>query len=134
MRRPKLSFLQVIMTASLALMALALNACTLTPQPMTLVAENHQHCGTGDGVELDGSLLTLRAGQRPTPGYAVELLSQTRRSDHLQITYRVSEPPPGRMLAQVMTSPCTRVQLPEHWQSLRVVNQDTGEVWDFGQP
>lgn len=113
---------------------LSLSACTLSPKPMTLVAENHLHCGNSDGVALDGTLLTIRAGSRPTPGYAVELLSQTRRSDHLQITYQVSEPPAGRMLAQMLTSPCTTLQLPETWDSLRVVNQQSGKVWDFEHP
>ena len=116
------------------LSVMSLSACTLTPEPMTLVAENKQHCGNETGAGLDGDVLTIRAGSRPTPGYAVELLSQTRRSGHLQITYQIAEPPPGRMLAQMITSPCTHIALPSDWESLRVVNQQSGEIFDFEHP
>ena len=108
-----------------------LSACTLTPEPMALVAKNQQHCAREPGVDLEGDLLSIRAGSRPTPGYAVELLSQTRRTGHLQITYQIAEPPPGRMLAQMITSPCTHIDLPSDWKTLRVVNQQTGDVSDY---
>lgn len=139
MRHIQLSLTRQCLTAirrlSLSgLSVMSLSACTLTPEPMSLVAENKQHCGQASGATLDGDVLTIRAGSRPTPGYAVELLSQTRRSGHLQITYQIAEPPAGRMLAQMITSPCTHIQLPSDWESLRVVNQQSGEIFDYEHP
>jgi len=84
-------------------------------------------------VVVDGKL-TIAAGEKPTPGYSVELSKQQREDGDLTVEYFIATPLPGRMLPQMMTSPCRRIELPSMWQTLTVVNRDTSQQWVFEHP
>jgi hypothetical protein len=62
----------------------------------------------------EGGLL-LAMGSRSTAGYALSLAEESAIVRNGVLTVRVDwhEPPPGALLAQVMTSPCLLVKVPE---------------------
>jgi len=111
--------------------AAVLSACAGTTSQLDLAASTDLHCGSIPSVTLVDDVLTIGAGEKPTPGYAVQLNEQSRKGDNLRIAYQVSGPKEGAILAQMITSPCTRVTLPEDWQRLTVENKDSGQQWVF---
>ncbi len=52
------------------------------------------------------------AGDRPTPGYGVEIVDARRQADTLAIVVSESRPAPGMMAAQVIVTPFHIVALP----------------------
>jgi hypothetical protein len=52
------------------------------------------------------------AGDRPTPGYGVEIVDARRQADTLGILVTESRPAPGLMAAQVIVTPFHIVALP----------------------
>tara|TARA_R110000868_G_scaffold229044_1_gene481946 strand:+ start:14765 stop:15274 length:510 start_codon:yes stop_codon:yes gene_type:complete len=99
-------------------------------------AEHNLHCGTLAGVTLkdDGSQVVIALGQRPTPGYQV-MLDQSEMLDGVAlIRFHEQQPQQGMAVAQVMTSPCMVLTLPEEWQSMRISSSDSGGVWQFYNP
>jgi hypothetical protein len=52
------------------------------------------------------------AGDRPTPGYSVEVVDARRDGDRLGIVVAESRPAPGTLAAQVITTPFHIVALP----------------------
>ena len=52
------------------------------------------------------------AGDRPTPGYGVEIVDARRDGDGLGVVVAESRPAPGMLAAQVITTPFHIVALP----------------------
>jgi hypothetical protein len=70
-------------------------------------------------------VLLIEMGQRPTAGYALALAEPAWVVEGAAARLRVSwiEPPPGAMVAQVLTSPCLLVRLtPPAAERLEVVD------------
>jgi len=75
-------------------------------------------------------VLVLAMGSRSTAGYGLSLAegSATVRDGVLTVRVDWGEPPPGALLAQVMTSPCLLVKMPAaSFERIRVVDQQ-GQV------
>lgn len=53
-------------------------------------------------------------GNRPTPAYGVEVVGTRQQGSELVVQYRETPPPPGRILAQIITSPFVIVALAPH--------------------
>lgn len=111
-----------------------LGACAGQARPVELESRVALHCAVIESVSLVGDELTINAGEKPTPGYGVELVSQTRDRDHIQVAYRLSTPAAGAILPQMMTSPCRQIVLPDDWKRLSVTNEDSGQTWVFEHP
>lgn len=88
-------------------------------------------CSSPAGVVLESDQLTLRIalGRRPTSGYAVQVLQQQVDGTHIRIAFE--EQKSVGMAAQVLTSPCVRIALPDDWQQLNVRDQQNGLDWNF---
>ncbi|MDO6682791.1 protease complex subunit PrcB family protein [Oceanobacter sp. 5_MG-2023] len=119
--------------------ALVLTACASVAGSVVDLgdhAENQLHCGMDAGVTLkeDGSQVVIALGPRPTPGYQVVLEQSEMRDSMVSVTFHEQLPQQGSIAAQVMTSPCIMLALPETWQSLRVSSSDSGAVWQFFNP
>ncbi len=56
-------------------------------------------------------LVAVYHGTRPTAGYNLELLSAKQNGDHLRLEYTMHSPAPDMAVAQVVTSPCSVVQI-----------------------
>ena len=59
------------------------------------------------------------AGERPTPGYAVEITGVMEERDGLRIFCRETRPPAGLLAAQILTSPFHIVRLPRRNAEVR---------------
>lgn len=127
----RLSTSTLMASISLILAGATLSGCAGTATPIDLTTRTEMHCGRLASVTVLDDVVSIGAGERPTPGYAVELTSQTRKKDHIKLNYRVSTPTPGAMLPQMMTSPCQRIELPDDWQRLTVTDEDSGQDWIF---
>ena len=71
-------------------------------------------------------VLVLAMGSRSTAGYGLSLAEKSAVVREGVLTVRVdwSEPPPGALLAQVMTSPCLLMKVPTApFDQIRVVDQ-----------
>lgn len=64
-------------------------------------------------TEPKQDLLILRAGSKPTAGYRLSVNSQSKLDDVLLLEVAVNGPPAGTMMAQVMTSPCLALWVPQ---------------------
>lgn len=73
-------------------------------------------------VNLDQeALVIVTLGQKPTAGYSVGLESASRENKTLKLVMTVTEPAPGMMVAQVITSPCVVLAVAdEGWQRLEI--------------
>lgn len=73
-------------------------------------------------VDLDNEqLIIVTLGQKPTAGYSVGLENVAWDNPVLRLTMRVSEPAPGMMVAQVITSPCVVLAVNgDNWQKVEV--------------
>jgi len=70
-------------------------------------------------------------GRRPTAGYAVDLVPSAGGGDAggwLNLTVRVTEPPEGALVAQVLTSPYVMVRVPRKgWKGIHF-RDETGRI------
>jgi PrcB C-terminal len=75
-----------------------------------------EHAGTSaaaPAVDFDTHMVAaVFAGDRPTPGYGVEITDVRRQGDTLDIIVSESRPAPGMMAAQVIVTPFHIVALP----------------------
>ena len=72
-------------------------------------------------------VLLIAMGQRPSAGYALALADEVATASDGVLTVRVDwrEPPPGYRRAQVMTSPCLLVAVPDAgFTRVRVVDRE----------
>ncbi len=83
------------------------------PEWRTLWAE---HAGSDAAIpRIDFARLMVAAvfaGDRPTPGYAVEVVDARPDGDGLGIVVAESRPAPGTLAAQIITTPFHIVALP----------------------
>lgn len=83
-----------------------------------------QNMATGMVRKVDLSrerLVFVTLGQRPTAGYSVGLDEFAVDQKTLRLRMRVREPAPGKVVAQIMTSPCVVLAVsPLDWQRLEV--------------
>jgi len=128
------SKMQVIRATVVLCCSLMLAACAGQAKPVELYSKNSLNCGVMAGVTLLDRELTINAGERPTPGYGVEVKEQTSDRKGVNIAYEISKPAAGSMLPQMMTSPCRRITLPEDWKRLTVTDLESGQKWVFEQP
>ncbi len=74
--------------------------------------------------------LLVQMGQKPTPGYGLwpEQPVARLRGDVLEVILDWQSPPPGAILAQVITSPCMLIAIPRAgYKTIRVLDA-TGQV------
>ena len=57
--------------------------------------------------------LTVRAGQRPTGGHSISVMSITRSGPRLTVRCAVRGPAPGAIVTQVLTFPAQTVSIDE---------------------
>lgn len=67
--------------------------------------------GSDDADDADVLLFAISRGSQPTPGYGFELTEARSNGDEVELRYVWQVPPPDAVLAQVITSPCSVVQL-----------------------
>jgi hypothetical protein len=67
-----------------------------------------------DTQAQDVLLFVISNGNQPTPGYGFELAKTDATSNEVELHYRWRTPAADAVLAQVMTSPCTVIQLDAH--------------------
>jgi hypothetical protein len=94
--------------------------------------------GRGERPDVDFSTRMLAAvflGTRSTAGYAVEITRTYEREGTLVVEYVERQPPPGMMVAQVITSPFHVVSLPRHEGPVEFhcVKGEEGDAQDFRQ-
>ena len=56
-------------------------------------------------------LIAVFNGEQPTPGYGFELQKASAHTDQVVLTYRWLSPSPDAVMAQMITSPCSVVEL-----------------------
>jgi len=59
----------------------------------------------------DVLLVAVFNGEQPTPGYGFELQEAFVEADHVVLNYRWHAPSPGAVMAQMVTSPCSVIQI-----------------------
>ena len=62
----------------------------------------------------DVLLFVVSNGNQPTPGYGLDLTATESTSHEITLRYRWRTPAADAVLAQVITSPCTVIQLDAH--------------------
>lgn len=91
----------------------------------------HQDCGSREGVTLlSNAQIRVSLGQRPSAGYSLHH-RQTNNNGYVNIHYREMTPDADQLTAQIITTPCMFVSLPENWHSVQVINDDNGQMWEF---
>jgi hypothetical protein len=80
-----------------------------------------EHSGSpAPDVALSESLVVaVFLGSRPTAGYAVEIVRVRRETDATVVEYRERTPPPGALVAQMLTSPFHVVSIPRDTSPVR---------------
>jgi len=103
------------------------------PTAITMAYESEMRCRGEAGVFLqdEQSRVRIALGRRPTGGYGVALLDTVQQDGHVRIEFGEYQPEEGLMQAQMLTYPCTRVELPEDWARLTVTNSNSGAIWEF---
>lgn len=72
----------------------------------------------------------VELGQRPTAGFGLSVgPTATVRDGILSVSVAHGGPPPGRMVAQVLTSPCVLVELPASGYTRWQLRDADGTVW-----
>ncbi|WP_028294199.1 protease complex subunit PrcB family protein [Oceanobacter kriegii] len=103
------------------------------PQAVRLVQESELRCYGKAGVYIqdEESRVRIALGRRPTAGYNVMVTESTVTGASVTLHFREAAPEPGMMVPQVLTYPCLRVSLPDTWGHLHVVDDSSGQEWDF---
>jgi hypothetical protein len=73
------------------------------------------HAGDRPQPQVDFSremVVGVFLGTRPTAGFSVEILGYRVAGDNTVVEYREASPPPGAIVAQVLTSPYHLVAIP----------------------
>lgn len=94
-----------------------------------LPMSSSNRCAGPAGVSVRYHTLTIAIGERPHTGYGIELVGQQQQNGDYQLLYRETQPQPGMNYAQMLVSPCLQVVLPHNWRSVRVTNQNSGQIW-----
>lgn len=113
-----------------SLLGLPLAGCTTVVLSDTqLPMSSSNRCAGPAGVSVRYHTLTIAIGERPHTGYGIELLGQQQQNGDYQLLFRETLPQPGMSYAQMLVSPCLQVVLPHNWRSVRVTNQNSGQIW-----
>jgi uncharacterized membrane protein YbhN (UPF0104 family) len=119
--------------SSVGILLLAGCSTAASPETRSLLLPMVQQldCSSPAGVTLEPDQLTLRIalGRRPTSGYGVQVVQQQVDGTRIHIAFE--EQKPKGMAAQVLTSPCVRIALPDDWQQLNVRDQQHDLDWKF---
>ncbi len=103
-------------------------------QQQTLFPASNEQEDTAADLEFSQvSVIVISMGQRPTPGYAVEVPegSVTLHGTSLTISTIWRQPPKGAILAQVLTSPCIAITVPiTQYNSVEIKNQHGDTIVD----
>ena len=77
-------------------------------------------------IDFEREHLVLAAiGQKPTGGYSVILGSSEIRSGTLELRVRVTEPAPGTMVTQALTTPCAVIAVTaEGWDDIQITRPE----------
>ena len=67
---------------------------------------------TGSKTLGEWSYLLVAAGEKPTAGYSVGVISVSGSSDRLKVYCRLDGPAPGQVQAQVITRPYVLIRIP----------------------
>ena len=121
--------------------AILLNACSYNeskPHPIALESSSGSNCSSMPTVIYqqndDDAVVTIMAGDKPTPGYGIDIIRSTLEKTNIEILFSIVGPPPGRMLPQMMTKPCLEIALPnDNWQTISVTSADSGQAWHFAR-
>lgn len=87
--------------------------------------------GTAELPQVDFTkerLLLVDMGQKPTAGYSLETTSQIINviDGTADLELKWSEPEPGSILTQVITSPCIMIKLPvDAYSLIRILDEDS---------
>ena len=75
--------------------------------------------------DFDGvTVMVISMGQKPTPGYSIEISGGEVADGSLTITSVWQEPAEGTILPQVLTSPCIEVSVPSaQYNAVRIEDQ-----------
>lgn len=80
----------------------------------------------GEGaLEAGHDMLVVYLGQRPTPGYGGELEQAEMVDGALELSLQATEPASDAMMAQVITTPCVALAIPDQGWSGLSVRMDT---------
>ena len=83
-------------------------------QMLTSPTSSEAHKDTPDTQLEDVLLFVISNGNQPTPGYGLDFADTQTTANEVALRYRWRTPAADAILAQVMTSPCTVVQLDAH--------------------
>jgi len=77
-------------------------------------------------IEFEREHVVLAAiGQKPTGGYSVTLDSSEIRGRTLELTVRVTEPAPGTMVTQALTTPCAVIAVTaDGWKDIQITRAE----------
>ncbi len=78
------------------------------------------------GIDYQREHIVLASiGQKPTGGYSVTLDSSEIRSGTLELRVRVTEPAPGTMVTQALTTPCAVIAVTaEGWDDIQITRAE----------
>ena len=91
------------------------------------------HCQLEEGVILadDMSSVVVSLGWRPSLGYRVRVEDEDIDGTEVYLGVREIKPASSNAVAQVMSSPCLTITLPDDWTTLVVENTESGGIRRF---
>ncbi len=109
------------------------SACCDSAGDKALAMKQELHCRLEEGVLLadDGSSVTISLGRRPTLGYRVRIEDQEVDGTEVYLGVREIKPASKGAVAQIMSSPCLTVTLPDDWTVLNVENTESERTMRF---
>ncbi|MFA5384175.1 MAG: protease complex subunit PrcB family protein [Eubacteriales bacterium] len=82
---------------------------------------------TGSKTSGKWNYLLISAGQKPTAGYSVGVISIYGEKDKIKVYYRVDGPAPGQFIAQVITCPYVLIRIPANKKIVEFVEGNPRE-------
>ena len=83
-----------------------------------------------NGTDNNNWLVEVNMGSQPTPGYGLSLLSPTLQieGDTASIALKWIKPPAGKMLPQMVTTPCLVLSIEKGDYTRLQIHDESGEV------
>ncbi|MFL0805756.1 MAG: protease complex subunit PrcB family protein [Oceanobacter sp.] len=109
------------------------SACCDNSASKMLPMKQELHCQQEEGVMLsdDQNSVIVSLGWRPTLGYRVRVEGQEVDGTEVYLGVEEVKPASSGAVAQVMSSPCLTVELPQDWTVLVVENTEFGRIKRF---
>lgn len=103
------------------------------PSSSLLPMKQQLHCQREEGVMLsdDQNSVVVSLGWRPTLGYRVRVEAQEVDGTEVYLGVEEVKPASSGAVAQVTSSPCLTVELPQDWTVLVVENTEFGRIMRF---